>query len=182
VTGYFKTVIILSHHVVIKGTGYMAEQPLRILMVCLGNICRSPTAEAVLRTLASKQGMADKIQVDSAGLLDYHQGEPPDHRAIAAGQQRGYDLTTLRARQITSQDWLDFDLILAMDKANLNALLAKCPREYQHKLKLLLEFAKAFAGQEVADPYYGGPSDFIQVLDRVEAACQGLLAQLPVKV
>jgi protein-tyrosine phosphatase len=149
-----------------------------VLMVCMGNICRSPTAEGVLRHLVVQAGLQDKVHIDSAGTLDYHAGSPPDERSARHARQRGYDLSSLRARQVHALDFERFDLILAMDWQNLEELQSLCPPGQEHKLKRLMEFAPAGWGEVVADPYYGGRDGFEHVLDHVEAACQGLLSHL----
>lgn len=153
-------------------------------MVCMGNICRSPTAEAVLRRKVEVAGLADRIEIDSAGTHAYHIGHPPDERSQKHAAQRGYELGHLRARQVSAQDFSRFDLVLAMDWDNLALLEDLCPADHQmrRKLKRLTEFVPAespHAGaQTVPDPYYGGPAGFEAVLDLVEAACEGLLAHL----
>ena len=149
----------------------------RILFICMGNICRSPTAEGVARALAERQGMAHLHEFDSAGTHDYHLGEPPDRRTRATAQQRGYDLSKLRARQVAMDDFECFDLILAMDRANLDWLQARCPEPQRHKLRLFLEYAENHPEEEVPDPYYGGEQGFEHVLDLVEDAARGLLMQ-----
>jgi protein-tyrosine phosphatase len=149
-----------------------------VLMVCLGNICRSPTAEGVLRHLLRGAGLLDAVHVDSAGTADYHVGSPPDERACRHAARRGYDLSSLRARQIGPRDFERFDLILAMDWANLEALRDDCPAQFQHKLRRLMEFAPAGSCETVADPYYGGAQAFENALDDVERACGGLLLHL----
>jgi protein-tyrosine phosphatase len=141
----------------------------RVLMVCLGNICRSPTAEAVLRAQVQAAGLGQQIQVDSAGTSDWHLGEPPDPRAILAAADRLYDLTLLRARQVERRDYDEFDYILAMDRQNLLDLQEQCPVEHQHKLQLLLDYG-ATGWQEVPDPYNSGRDGFELVLDLVESA------------
>jgi len=141
-----------------------------ILFVCTGNICRSPTAEAVLRHLADEAGI--EIHVESRGTHDYHVGEPPDERAQRHAKGRGYDLSALRARRVSSQDFTDFDLILAMDRGHLKILERMCPPAHRAKVRLFVP------GGEVPDPYYGGAQDFERVLDLVEAACRGLLAEI----
>jgi protein-tyrosine phosphatase len=150
---------------------------MRVLFVCLGNICRSPTAEGVLRALAAREAPDLALEVDSAGTAAYHVGQPPDPRTRAAAARRGYDLSTLRARSIESADFERFDLILAMDRENLAVLRQRAPAHAHERLRLLLEFAPD-APEEVPDPYYGGPNGFEEVLDLVEAATRGLLAHL----
>lgn len=149
-------------------------EPAKVLMVCLGNICRSPTAEAVLRQRAAQAGVA--LEVDSAGTYGGHAGSQPDARSRAAGEHRGYDFNGIYSRQVKAGDFAEFDLILAADLSNLADLQALCPTEHQHKIKLLLSFGE-HAVQEVPDPYYGGDQGFEQVLDLIESACDGLLAQ-----
>ncbi|MGN7983151.1 low molecular weight protein-tyrosine-phosphatase [Burkholderia sp. 22313] len=149
-----------------------------ICFVCLGNICRSPTAEGVMRHQVDAAGLADRIAIDSAGTGDWHVGEPPDTRAQAAARMRGYDLSALRARQVSTADFERFDLLLAMDEANLAELRRRCPPEHRGKVRLLMEFAPGVAETEVADPYFGGAQGFEQVLDQVERACAGLLDSL----
>ena len=149
-----------------------------ICFVCLGNICRSPTAEGVMRHQVAAAGLGEWIEIDSAGTGDWHVGEPPDARAQAAALSRGYDLSTLRARQVSSADFERFDFILAMDAANLAELRRRCPPAHRGKVRLLMEFASGVPEQEVADPYFGGAQGFEQVLDQCEAACEGLLGTL----
>ncbi|HDV6326232.1 TPA: low molecular weight phosphotyrosine protein phosphatase [Burkholderia cenocepacia] len=149
-----------------------------ICFVCLGNICRSPTAEGVMRHQVDAAALADRIAIDSAGTGDWHVGEPPDTRAQAAARSRGYDLSALRARQVSAADFEQFDLLLAMDEANLAELRRRCPPQYREKVRLLMEFAPGATETEVADPYFGGAQGFEQVLDQVECACAGLLETL----
>ena len=141
-----------------------------VLFVCTGNICRSPTAEGVLRHLAQDAGIP--IHVESAGTGDWHVGQPPDERAQHYAKGRGYDLSAQRARQVRRRDFEDFDLIVAMDRGHLAALERQCPREHRGKLRMLVE------GRDVPDPYYGGPEGFERVLDMVEAGCRGLLLEI----
>lgn len=151
---------------------------MRVLMVCLGNICRSPTAEAVLRAKLGAAGLADRVMVDSAGTGDWHVGASPDRRTVAHGARRGYDLGALRGRQIEAADFERFDLIFAMDEGNLSDLRSACPRTHRRKLRLLMDCAGPGAGRVVPDPYTRGPEAFEQVLDLVELACDGLVAEL----
>ena len=151
---------------------------MKVLFVCLGNICRSPTAEAVFRTVLARAAPELSIEVDSAGTGDYHLGEPPDLRAQAAARRRGYDMSGLRARLIEASDFERFDLILAMDRANLADLQRRAPAPLRPRVKLLLEFASDLDETEVPDPYYGGATGFEQVLDLVEAAAHGLIVHL----
>lgn len=146
-----------------------------VLMVCMGNICRSPTAEGVFRHLVQREGLQDRIHIDSAGTHDYHVGSPPDERSSHHASRRGYDLSALRARQVQPADFERFDLILAMDHENLALLEEDCPLQHRPKLRRLMEFAPPGLADVVADPYYGGKQGFETVLDHVEAACEGLL-------
>jgi protein-tyrosine phosphatase len=150
----------------------------KILFVCLGNICRSPTAEAVLRELAAREAPELPLEVDSAGTAAYHVGQPPDPRTRAAAARRGYDLSALRARTVEPADFELFDLILAMDRENLSALRRRAPPHTHERLRLFLEFAPEAVPEDVPDPYYGGPNGFEEVLDLVETATRGLLAHL----
>ncbi len=142
----------------------------RVLFVCTGNICRSPTAEGVLRKLAHELGV--EVHVESAGTHDYHVGNPPDERAQHHARGRGYDLSAQRARQLHKRDFETFDLIVAMDRGHMKLLEQSCPPQHRRKLRMLVE------GRDVPDPYYGGAEGFEQVLDMVEAACRGLLQEL----
>lgn len=158
-----------------------ATGKISVLFVCMGNICRSPTAEGVTRVLAERLGVADRFEFDSAGTHDYHIGKAPDQRASQAAAGRGYDLSALRARQVERDDFVRFDRVLAMDRDNLELLRQSCPTEHLGKLGLFLEFAMGCAVEEVPDPYYGGPEGFEHVLDLVEDAAAGLLGQLSKK-
>jgi protein-tyrosine phosphatase len=144
----------------------------KVLFVCTGNICRSPTAEGVLRRLAEKMNIP--VQVESAGTHDYHVGNPPDARAQKHARGRGYDLSAQRARQLRRRDFEEFDLLVAMDRGHLEIMQGHCPPQHQGKLRMLVN------GHDVPDPYYGGPEGFEQVLDMVEAACLGLLSEIKV--
>ncbi len=151
---------------------------MRVLFVCLGNICRSPTAEAVFRAVIARDAPHLGIEIDSAGTAGYHIGDPPDVRSQQAGKRRGYDLAPLRARRVDDGDFERFDLILAMDRENLSELHSRAPKGAREKIRLFLEFAPDAGFAEVPDPYYGGANGFEQVLDLVEAASAGLLQHL----
>lgn len=157
--------------------------PYRVLMICMGNICRSPTAHAVLRHKLAQAGLAGEVVVDSAGTHAWHKGEPPDSRAIRHARLRGYDLSTLRAKGVVEADFEKFDLILAMDDDNLAVLREKCPPEHRTKLARLSEHAvRMRTSTVIPDPYYGGPNGFEHVLDLVEDACDGLVADLAKRI
>ena len=147
----------------------------KVLFVCMGNICRSPSAEGVFRHLINDAGLSDIVRIDSAGTHSYHLGESPDARATAAARKPGYDMTQREARQVTADDFREFDLILAMDWENLSAMQQQCPKAYHHKLMLLMRFANDFEEATVPDHYYGGPEGFGKVLDYLEDACKGML-------
>ena len=147
-------------------------------MVCLGNICRSPTAEGVLRNLAAREAPDLALEIDSAGTADYHIGAPPDPRSQAAAKKRGIDISGLRARQVSQSDFERFDLILAMDRENLRELQALEPRGGHAQLKLFLDYAPELNLRDVPDPYYRDAAAFEQVLDLTAAASRGLLAAL----
>jgi protein-tyrosine phosphatase len=153
----------------------------KILFVCMGNICRSPTAEGVTRALAEKSAPMHNFEFDSAGTHGYHIGKPPDTRAQAAAAKRGYDLSSLKARQVNEFDFVRFDRILAMDRDNLELLRKACPEEELSKLGLFLEFATRYGEDEVPDPYYGGSEGFERVLDLIEDAAAGLLDRMTKK-
>jgi len=155
---------------------------MKVLCVCLGNICRSPTAEAVLRALAAREAPELALTVDSAGTANYHPGAPPDRRSQAAARLRHYDLSGLRAREVLASDYATFDLILAMDRSNLRDLLNSAPRAAHGRIQLFLDYAPEQPVREVADPYFGGPSGFEDVLDLIEAASRGLLRHLRTRV
>lgn len=150
---------------------------MRILFVCLGNICRSPTAEGVLRSIAAREFPHLSLEIDSAGTADYHVGEPPDRRTVAAARRRGYDLASLRARLIQPGDFRHFDHILAMDRGNLARLEQMRPAGITATVALFMS-AAGDVEEEVPDPYYGGVEDFERVLDLCERGARGLLSRL----
>ena len=150
-------------------------RPYAILFVCMGNICRSPTADGVLRTKLKLLGLDKSVRVDSAGTHNYHPDSPPDARSQKHAARRGYDLCALRARQIVDADFEHFDLILAMDWDNLALVQDLCPPQHHSKVRRLTEFCQQLDSPVVPDPYYGGDAGFEQVLDLVEDACDGLL-------
>lgn len=153
---------------------------IRVLMVCTGNICRSPTAEGVLRHKVAQAGLAAWIEVDSAGTTGYHVGEPPDERAQTHALRRGVDLSGQQAREVSLADFQDFDWVLAMDRSHVKRLRQLCPVEQRGRIRLLLDFAdpSQVDEREVPDPYYGSEAGFDRVLDLVELGCDGLLAAL----
>jgi len=150
----------------------------RILFVCLGNICRSPSAEGVFRRVLQTQAPDLNIEVDSAGTHGYHIGEPPDRRAIAAASRRGIDLSGQRARQVMTDDFTAFDLIIAMDEQNANELRARVDAAQAARIRLMMDYAPSAGRRSVPDPYYGGAAGFEEVLDLLEEAAQGLLREV----
>lgn len=154
---------------------------IKVVFICMGNICRSPTAEGVFRRMVEEAGLAGEILIDSAGTHDYHIGAAPDHRTQVAAAQRGYDLSDLRGRQVCRADFERFDYILAMDADNLANLQRLCPPPHKNRVGLFLEFSRKFSlrgATDVPDPYYGGVQGFEQVLDLVEDAAAGLLEEI----
>jgi protein-tyrosine phosphatase len=150
----------------------------KVLFVCLGNICRSPTAEGVFSALVEREGLTEQISADSAGVGSWHIGNPPDRRATAAALQRGIDLSLQRARQVKVADFQRFDYVIAMDAENHSALGGLCPAGEEDRLHMFLQFAPGLGIDDVPDPYYGGGNGFEDVLDMVEAASSGLLADI----
>jgi protein-tyrosine phosphatase len=150
----------------------------KVLFVCMGNICRSPTAHGVFRHLVEQAGLAARIEIDSAGTHAYHEGQPPDERAQEAALARGIDIGDLRARRAAIDDFVYFDYVLAMDQDNYQSLSRICPRGMERKLLLFMDYAPEFRVREVPDPYYGGQRGFDQVFDMVEAAARGLLGEI----
>ncbi|MEY3381767.1 MAG: hypothetical protein RL468_2365 [Pseudomonadota bacterium] len=153
----------------------MKEKPYSLLFVCMGNICRSPTAHGVFRHKVRADGLDALVTIDSAGTHNYHPGDPPDARSQAHAEKRGYVLSDLRARQITADDFDLHDLILVMDWDNLALVQEICPAQHQKKLRRLTEFCLVSDSPVVPDPYYGGSLGFEQTLDLIEDACNGLL-------
>jgi protein-tyrosine phosphatase len=151
---------------------------MKVLFVCLGNICRSPTAEGVLRHLLASEAPQLKVEIDSAGTGNYHAGEPPDQRSQRAAKRRGIDLSGLRARQVVAEDFARFDRILAMDNENLRALEALRPKTSKAELRLFLDYAEHAGSREVPDPYGGDRDDFERVLDLITLGARGLIADL----
>jgi protein-tyrosine phosphatase len=161
-----------------KNKGNSMTAPVRVLFVCMGNICRSPTAHGVFRQLVAQAGLAEQVHVASAGTHDYHQGEPPDSRSVKHARSRGYDLSDLRARLLTSEELERADLVLVMDEVNQSTVEDLCSAEQQPKIKRLTEFCRTHSAESVPDPYGGGPKGFEKVLDLVEDACAGLLGSV----
>lgn len=161
-----------------RGEG-ASEPEFRVLFVCTGNICRSPTAEGVLRGLIRRAGLDGRVRVESAGTHGYHAGEAPDPRTQKVASSRGYDLSRQRARMVEAEDFQRFDLLLAMDEGHLENLLRRSPPVYRDKIRLFMSFSRKYPSHEVPDPYYGGPHGFERVLDMCEDAAEGLLAEVP---
>jgi len=155
---------------------------IKVLFVCMGNICRSPTAEGVFRRLVEERRLEGRVEVDSAGTHGYHVGESPDPRTQRAAAARGYDLSSIRARKVAAQDLEYFDLVLAMDRNNLEALQRMCPPELAGRLDLFMRYAANFDDEEVPDPYYGLGHGFDLVIDMVEDASIGLLDDLEARL
>lgn len=150
----------------------------KLLFVCTGNICRSPTAEGVMRQLVAQAGLAERIVVDSAGMQDCHTGESPDLRSAAVAKKRGFPLDGIVARQVRTQDFTEFDLLLGLDSGHLRQLQRLCPTGAEHKPVLFLEYAGVSRASDVPDPYYGGPRDFDYALDLIVEGCAALLEKL----
>ncbi|MGE0152676.1 MAG: low molecular weight protein-tyrosine-phosphatase [Reyranellaceae bacterium] len=151
------------------------ERKIGVLFVCTGNICRSPTAEGVLRHQAERAGLAERLAIDSAGTHGYHVGEPPDRRSIAAARRRGIDLSALRARQVARRDFAGFDYVLALDRGHFGLLQAACPPAHAAHLSLFLDHLGEAGLHDVPDPYYGNAQGFEEVLDLIERGCAALL-------
>ena|SRR6267154_2590703 len=151
---------------------------MRILFVCMGNICRSPSAEAVLRHVAATEAPELQLEIDSAGTHEYHLGHPPDTRAVGAAQRRSIDMSGLRARKLLREDFEHFDLVLVMDQQNKQDALAIAPSGRRERVRLFLEFAPQLSHREIPDPYYGNEIGFELVLDLVTEASRGLIASI----
>jgi len=150
----------------------------KVLFVCMGNICRSPTAHGMFRALVEKEGLSQAIEIDSAGTHAYHVGSAPDRRAQATAQERGIDISDLVARRVEPDDFDLFDFVVAMDQDNYMSLSEICPDQHVDKIYMFMDFADHMRTREVPDPYYGGPSGFDRVFDLVEAASEGLLQEI----
>jgi protein-tyrosine phosphatase len=151
---------------------------MKILFICMGNICRSPTAEGVFRQKIIDAALDQQVSIDSAGTHNYHTGEPPDARSVAHAKMRGYDLSSLRARGLQESDFDEFDLLLVMDDLNYSTVLARAPDEHRGKVQRFMTFGPDSKVREVPDPYYGERADFERVLDLVEMASDGLVAHV----
>jgi len=152
-----------------------------VIFVCMGNICRSPTAEGIFRSQVMARSLEHLIDIDSAGTHAYHEGEKADPRSQKIAQQRGVDLSTIRARKVTATDIEQFDYILAMDSDNHRNLLNLAPEGHEHKIRLMLEFTSLYSENDVPDPYYGGPRGFDRVYDLIESASEGFLEEIDLK-
>jgi len=155
---------------------------INVLFVCLGNICRSPSGEAVFTKLVQDAGLEDSISVDSAGIIDYHEGNPADERMQKHAEKRGYDLTSISRPVNPTKDGSHFDYIIAMDTQNFKDLKSLLPREHHHKIHLMNDFSKNNKGESVPDPYWGGSEGFELVLDMLEDACSGLLKDVKLRL
>lgn len=154
------------------------SKKVKVLFVCMGNICRSPTAHAVFRKLVRDEGLEQHIEIDSAGTHAYHVGNPPDSRSMSVARERGIEMNDLRARKVDFGDFIEYDYVLAMDQANYSNLRDLALPEHFDKIRLFLEFAENFTQSEVPDPYYGGPQGFDLVFDMVTDASEGLLRHI----
>ena len=154
------------------------KEMVKVLFVCLGNICRSPTAHGVFEHIIKEKGLVSDIEVDSCGTHAYHVGSAPDQRSQEVAKQRGFQLSHLRGRRVEMSDFEYFDYILAMDRENLSNLESMCPTQYSDKISLFLDFAPSRSESEVPDPYYGGPKGFDIVIDMIEVASEGLLEDI----
>ena len=156
----------------------MGGQVVKILFVCMGNICRSPTAHGVFRDLVERHGLSDQVVIDSAGTHAYHVGSPPDRRAQETALRRGVNLSDVEARHVETEDFERFDYVIAMDQDNYMSLSKKCPDAHVNKIYMLMDFAPSSRTREVPDPYYGGASGFERVFDLVQSASEGLVEEI----
>jgi protein-tyrosine phosphatase len=156
----------------------MAYDKIKVLFVCMGNICRSPSAEVVFRNMMMRNGLLERVEIASAGTHGYHAGEPADDRSHAAALRRGLDLSNHRAQQLKDIHFEEYDYILVMDDVNYHAVMKRCPRGASEKVHYLMDFAPQLGVREVPDPYYGGVNGFDHVLDLVEAAAAGLFSEI----
>lgn len=152
--------------------------PYRVLMVCTGNICRSPSAEGILRHMLAEAGLADRVEVDSAGTTGWHVGDGPSAPAVKAAARRGYDLSDLRARELAPSDFAEFDLILAMDDGHYERLTRDAPAGARARIAMFLDAAPDVGRRDVPDPYYGGDSDYEYAIDLIETGCRGWVSRL----
>lgn len=150
----------------------------RVLFVCTGNICRSPTAEGVFRVLADSRGLGGRIETDSAGIGSWHVGDPPDRRAQETALRRGVDIGDQRARTVRPGDFAHFDLVLAMDRGHYRSLAGSCPADLADRVRLFMDYASEYGVEDVPDPYYGDGNGFERVFDMIEGAAMGLLADI----
>ena len=149
-----------------------------VLFVCLGNICRSPSAEGVFRHCVENSDLQLNVKIDSAGTANYHSGDPPDSRAISVAASRGINLKNLRARQIRRSDFQQFDYIIAMDRHNYSDLISLAPRDHHCRIQLFLDFTDNWSEREIPDPYYGGPQGFERAFDMINDASKGLIKDI----
>jgi len=170
--------LLFQIEVVMSTSSSTPPASVRVLFVCLGNICRSPTAEGIFRDLLKREGLDGVVAVDSCGTGGWHRGDPPDPRAQAEARRRGIDISGLRGRQVAPSDFRSFDYILAMDRENYDDLIALCPAELRGRVHMALSFAPQCGEKDVPDPYYGGPGGFAHVYDLLTAASEGLLAAI----
>ena len=155
---------------------------IKVLFICMGNICRSPTAHGVFQQMINAKGLSGSIEVDSAGTHAYHVGKSPDARSVKAALFRDIDIRDLTARQLDDYDFEEFDYLLVADNDNYHLTLESCPKEHRHKVKFMLDFAERTTLKEVPDPYYGEGNGFERVLDLLEDACEGLMFELEKKL
>ena len=156
----------------------MKKDQISVLFVCTGNICRSPTAEGIFRDMVEDAGLSNKVKIDSAGMIAFHTGESPDPRSQEAARKRGVDLSDIRARQISNQDFHAFDLLIALDRSHKEQMQDHAPENSEARIQLLMDYAPHLELEDVPDPYYGGPDGFENVLDLIASASEGLLQKV----